>query len=56
MSDGEAWHELLDLYLKVGDYSKAAFCMEELLLSNPHNAIYFTRYAEIKYTQVNTSQ
>ena len=52
MSDGEAWHELSDLYLKVGEYSKAAFCVEELLLSNPHDAIYFTRYAEIRYTQV----
>ncbi|XP_018011738.1 ER membrane protein complex subunit 2 [Hyalella azteca] len=51
MSDWEAWQELLDLYLKEGDYAKAAFCMEELLMSNPHNAIYYTRYAEVKYTQ-----
>ncbi|KAF2361234.1 Tetratricopeptide repeat [Trinorchestia longiramus] len=51
MSDWEAWQELMDLYLKEGDYAKAAFCMEELLMSNPHNAIYYTRYAEIKYTQ-----
>ncbi|KAK8728976.1 hypothetical protein OTU49_008911 [Cherax quadricarinatus] len=51
MSDGEAWQELCDLYLKEGDYSKAAFCMEELILTNPHNHLYYTRYAEIKYTQ-----
>ena len=52
MSDSEAWQELMDLYLKEGDYAKAAFCMEELILTNPHNAIYYTRYAEIRYTQV----
>ncbi|XP_076065869.1 ER membrane protein complex subunit 2-like [Oratosquilla oratoria] len=51
MSDGEAWQELCDLYIKEGDYSKAAFCMEELILTNPHNHLYYTRYAEIKYTQ-----
>lgn len=51
MSDSEAWHELSDLYLKVGDYGKAAFCMEELILHQPFSSIYFTRYAEIKYTQ-----
>lgn len=51
MSDGEAWQELCDLYLKEGDYSKAAFCMEELILTNPHNHLFYTRYAEIKYTQ-----
>ncbi|XP_050704943.1 ER membrane protein complex subunit 2-like, partial [Eriocheir sinensis] len=51
MSDSEAWQELCDLYLKEGDYAKAAFCMEELILSNPHNHLFYTRYAEIKYTQ-----
>ncbi|XP_047475731.1 ER membrane protein complex subunit 2-like [Penaeus chinensis] len=51
MSDGEAWQELCDLYLKEGDYSKASFCMEELILTNPHNHLFYTRYAEIKYTQ-----
>ncbi|KAK3863968.1 hypothetical protein Pcinc_030304 [Petrolisthes cinctipes] len=51
MSDSEAWQELCDLYLKEGDYSKAAFCMEELILTNPHNHLFHTRYAEIKYTQ-----
>lgn len=52
MSDGEAWQELANLYLKEGDFAKAAYCMEELILSNPHNHLYYTRYAEIKYTQV----
>ncbi|CAL4060103.1 unnamed protein product, partial [Meganyctiphanes norvegica] len=51
MSDSEAWQELSDLYLKEGDYSKAGFCIEELILTNPHNHLFYTRYAEIKYTQ-----
>ncbi|KAB7498849.1 UNVERIFIED_CONTAM: hypothetical protein RMT77_007327 [Armadillidium vulgare] len=51
MSDGEAWQELADFYIKEGDYGKAAYCMEELILQNPHNHLYYTRYAEIKYTQ-----
>ncbi|XP_067118789.1 ER membrane protein complex subunit 2-B-like [Centruroides vittatus] len=50
MSDHEGWMELCDLYLLEQDYSKAAFCMEELILSNPHNHLYHQRYAEIQYT------
>ena len=51
MSDTEAWCELCDLYIAEQDYSKAAFCMEELILNNPHHHLYHLRYAEIKYTQ-----
>jgi len=51
MSDAEAWQELCDLYLKTGELSRAAFCMEELLLHQPHSALHYTRYAEIRYTQ-----
>jgi len=51
MSDGEAWQELSSLYLKLGDYSRAAFCAEELLLHHPHSALHCCRYAEIRYTQ-----
>ncbi|KAF8563213.1 hypothetical protein P879_07735 [Paragonimus westermani] len=46
MSDFEAWNELADMYLAEGDYKHAAFCMEEMLLSNPHNHLYCQRYAE----------
>lgn len=53
MSDQEAWHELCDLYLQEQEYSKAAFCMEELILHNPHSHLIHQRYAEIKYSQVN---
>lgn len=51
MSDYEAWLELSDLYLAEQDFGRAAFCMEELILSSPHNHLFHQRYAEIKYTQ-----
>ncbi|XP_043230204.1 ER membrane protein complex subunit 2-like [Amphibalanus amphitrite] len=51
MSDTEAWMELSDLYISEQDYAKAAYCMEELLLHNPHHHLYFQKYADIKYTQ-----
>lgn len=51
MSDQEAWHELCDLYLQEHEYSKAAFCMEDLILHNPHSHLIYQRYAEIKYSQ-----
>ena len=51
MADQEAWTELMELYVSVMDYSKAAFCCEELILANPHNHLYYQRYAEIRYTQ-----
>ncbi|KAJ8674756.1 hypothetical protein QAD02_010542 [Eretmocerus hayati] len=51
MSDQEAWHELCDLYLQEQEYGKAAVCMEELILHNPHNHLLHQRYAEIKYSQ-----
>jgi tetratricopeptide (TPR) repeat protein len=50
-SDTEAWGELCDYYLNDCDYKKAAFCMEELILSNPHNHLYYQKYAEIKYSE-----
>lgn len=50
MNDHEAWIQLSELYIIEQDYSKAAFCMEELILSNPHNHLYHERYAEIQYT------
>uniref|UniRef100_A0AAX7T8R6 ER membrane protein complex subunit 2 n=1 Tax=Astatotilapia calliptera TaxID=8154 RepID=A0AAX7T8R6_ASTCA len=32
-------------------YGKAAFCLEELMMINPHNHLYCEQYAEVKYTQ-----
>lgn len=50
MSDQEAWHELSNLYMQVNDYAKAAFCMEEVLLHNPHSHLIHQRLGEIRYT------
>lgn len=50
MSDEEAWHLLCSLYLAEGEYAKAVFCMEEVLLHNPHSHLIHQRIAEIRYT------
>lgn len=50
MSDQEAWTELAELYISQQDHKKARFCMEELILMNPHNHLFHQRYAEILYT------
>lgn len=51
MNDQEAWLELADLYISDQEYGKAAFCLEEVILLNPHNTLYHEKYAEILYTQ-----
>uniref|UniRef100_A0A665VK58 ER membrane protein complex subunit 2 n=1 Tax=Echeneis naucrates TaxID=173247 RepID=A0A665VK58_ECHNA len=35
----------------ISHYGKAAFCLEELMMTNPHNHLYCEQYAEVKYTQ-----
>lgn len=49
-SDGEAWRQLVDLYLDLQQYPQAAFCLEELLLSNPFQSVFNQKYAEVRYT------
>uniref|UniRef100_A0A914UJR3 ER membrane protein complex subunit 2 n=1 Tax=Plectus sambesii TaxID=2011161 RepID=A0A914UJR3_9BILA len=51
LNDKEAWLQLSSLYLAELDYAKAAHCMEEVILSQPYEADYLVRYADIKYTQ-----
>lgn len=51
MTDVEAWQELSELYINEHDFNKAAFCIEELILLNPHNHLLHQRYADIKYSQ-----
>lgn len=51
MADTEAWQELSELYVTEQDFSKAAFCIEELILHHPHNHLLHQRYADIRYTQ-----
>jgi ER membrane protein complex subunit 2 len=50
MSDQEAWHELCNLYMMEGDYTKASFCMEEVLLHNPYSHLIHQRIGDIRYT------
>lgn len=52
-ADHEAWLELCEAYLNEVEYSKACFCLEELILMHPHNHVYYQRYADIKYSQGN---
>ena len=33
-------------------FSKAAFCMEELIISNPHNHLFYQKYAEVNYLKI----
>ncbi|KAM3956286.1 ER membrane protein complex subunit 2 [Aphomia sociella] len=54
MSDVEAWQELCELYLQVQDYSRAAYCAEELILHQPHNHLMQQRLADIRYTMGGT--
>lgn len=48
--DHESWLELSDIYTSQQNYSKALFCVEEVLLQYPHNHLYHQRYADILYT------
>jgi len=50
INDTEAWLQLGELFAQDGDYSRAIFCFEELLLANPQNAAYLCRVAELRYT------
>ncbi|CAB3235239.1 unnamed protein product [Arctia plantaginis] len=50
MSDVEGWQELCELYLQVQEYSRAAFCAEELILHQPHNHLMHQKLADIRYT------
>jgi len=48
--DDDGWMFLADLYIDLGYYSRAAFCLEEIVMKNPHTAHYHIRLAEIYYT------
>jgi len=51
VNDTEAWLQLGELFMQESDFSRAAFCFEELLLSAPQNATFLSRLAEIRYSQ-----
>uniref|UniRef100_A0AC35TXT0 ER membrane protein complex subunit 2 n=1 Tax=Rhabditophanes sp. KR3021 TaxID=114890 RepID=A0AC35TXT0_9BILA len=50
LNDVEAWLELSELYFGEKDLLKGIHCLEELMLSHPHNPVYFRRLAEARYT------
>uniref|UniRef100_A0A8C2C5S1 ER membrane protein complex subunit 2 n=1 Tax=Cyprinus carpio TaxID=7962 RepID=A0A8C2C5S1_CYPCA len=55
----KVWLKVIRLHLSTfevdqnlsSNYAKAAFCLEELMMTNPHNHLYCEQYAEVKYTQ-----
>jgi len=49
-TDAEVWHELGELYMEAGSLSRAVFCFEELVLSNPRNIYFMLTYAELLYS------
>ncbi|ORX81287.1 TPR-like protein [Anaeromyces robustus] len=45
--DEDAWLQLADLYLLENQCQQAAYCIEEVILTNPKNHLYYLRYADI---------
>ncbi|CAL9145887.1 uncharacterized protein LOC135628169 [Musa acuminata AAA Group] len=50
MADHDAWRELAEIYVSLQMYKQAAFCYEELILSQPTVPPYHLAYAEVLYT------
>ncbi|XP_030520768.1 ER membrane protein complex subunit 2 [Rhodamnia argentea] len=50
MADNDAWRELAEIYVSLQMYKQAAFCYEELILSQPTNPLYHIAYADVLYT------
>ncbi|PKI67967.1 hypothetical protein CRG98_011563 [Punica granatum] len=50
MADHDAWRELAEIYVSLQMYKQAAFCYEELILSQPTNPLYHLTYADVLYT------
>lgn len=50
MADHDAWRELAEIYVSLQMYKQAAFCYEELILSQPMVPLYHLAYADVLYT------
>ncbi|XP_034707432.1 ER membrane protein complex subunit 2 [Vitis riparia] len=50
MADHDAWRELAEIYVSLQMYKQAAYCYEELILSQPTLPLYHLAYAEVLYT------
>jgi ER membrane protein complex subunit 2 len=47
MDDHEAWYELSDIYLLASNYTKAVYCLEEVLLHQPNNFMIYIKLGDI---------
>ncbi|KAL5566239.1 hypothetical protein UlMin_029403 [Ulmus minor] len=50
MADHDAWRELAEIYISLQMYKQAAFCYEELILSQPTVPFHHLAYADVLYT------
>ncbi|KAK4273550.1 hypothetical protein QN277_021930 [Acacia crassicarpa] len=50
MADHDAWRELAELYVSLQMYKQAAFCYEELIISQPTLPLFHLAYADVLYT------
>ncbi|XP_060966325.1 uncharacterized protein LOC133034874 [Cannabis sativa] len=50
MADHDAWRDLAEIYVSLQMYKQAAFCYEELLLSQPTVPLHHLAYADVLYT------
>lgn len=50
MADHDAWRELAEIYVSLQMYKQAAFCYEELILSQPMIPLHHLAYADVIYT------
>jgi len=47
MDDVDAWHELSDIYIQAGNYIKAIYCLEEVILHHPNNVKYYIKIGDL---------
>ncbi|CAD7949401.1 unnamed protein product [Amoebophrya sp. A25] len=48
--DKEVWHELTEMYIQEGQLSKAAYCLEDVLIQDPRNMYTVLSYAELVFS------
>jgi len=49
-ADVDAHQELATLYISIGKFEMAKFCLEELLMFSPENYLYHLQYAEVVFS------
>ncbi|GBG31211.1 ER membrane protein complex subunit 2 [Hondaea fermentalgiana] len=49
-ADSEAWKQLALLHIQCGSFRNAVFCLEEVIISDPHSYISALALADAKYT------